>query len=123
MVVTNRLINLKLRSRVTNVIENLRPFRQDCRFTPPPKPIPERKHIGIGSHPRIPKQIPRPTNRIPPFKDHKTLLRTRHLQMTRTPNPRQPRTHDYDVNVFHSLLLVCDSFRDGTSEAWHCQLP
>src|SRR5688500_14936584 len=102
MLVPNRFINAKLRSRLTYVAQNRCTISDRLRIAPRSKAIPKRVHIRVGPHAWIAKQIPRATAHIAPFEDDETLLRTLHPEMTRRPNPRQPRAHDDDVKVLHA---------------------
>src|ERR1700754_4598154 len=101
MAVTNCLINTVLGGGITDVAEDGWAVGDGFGITPGTEAIAECEHIGIGSHARIPKQVPGAADHIPPFEDDETLPRALHLQMESRTNPRQPRPHNYYVHMFH----------------------
>src|SRR5690349_15617121 len=104
MVVADRLIDVVLGRGLTNVIEYRRTIGHRLVLTPGTEAITERIHIGVGANAGITKQIPRPTQRLTPFEDDKTLPRAVPLQMTRTANSRKSRANDDDVEVLHTSV-------------------
>ncbi len=101
MVIANRLVNTELSGCIADVLKDSWAVGDSLWVTPGAESITERVHVGVGSHARVPKQVPRPAHHIPPFEDDETLLRALHLKMASRTNPRQPRPHDYDIEVFH----------------------
>src|SRR6185503_2822817 len=106
MVITNDLVNTVFARGVADVAENGWSIRDGLRIAPGPKVVAEREHVGVRPHARISKQIPGAAHRVPPFEDHKTLLRALRLQMASRSNPRQPSAYDNDIHVLHSLALL-----------------
>src|SRR5690349_12590553 len=106
MVVADRFIDFVFGRGLTDIVENRRTISHRLVFTPGAEAITERVHVGVGAHAGITKEVPRATHRIAPFENDKTFARAQRLQVTRAPNPRQPRSHDDDVNMLHGRTLV-----------------
>src|SRR4051812_4101779 len=102
MAVSDGFIYTELGGGVADVIQDRRTIGDGLRVTPWAKAIAERVHIGVGTDTGIAKEIPRATNRLAPFEYDEALVGAVHLEMTRSPNPRQSRAHDNDVHVLHS---------------------
>ncbi len=117
MVVADRLVNVVLGSGFTNVTENRRTSRHRFVVAPRPEAITERVHVGIGAHARVAKQVPRAAHTFAPLEYDETLPRTRHLQMACPANTRQPRAHDYDVEMLHDFHTSKSLLLDPVSTA------
>src|SRR5215510_11955794 len=106
MVVTDRLVYVVLSGCLTDITQDRRTICHRFVVTPWPEAVTERVHVGIGAHARVAKEIPGAAHPLAPFEYDETLCRTLHLQMTGSAHTRQPRSHDYHVDVFHGLSLV-----------------
>src|SRR5215211_3768131 len=102
MVVTDGFIDTKFDGCVADVVQDVGTIGNCLGITPRSEAIAERVHVGVGADAGIAKEIPRAADRIATFEYGEALVGAVHLQMARSPDPRQPRAHDYDVLVLHS---------------------
>src|SRR6185369_12462643 len=105
MVVADEFVDVVFSGSRANVVEDRWTISHRLVIAPGTKAIPERVHIGVGANARIFKEIPRSPHPFAPFEYDKTLRRARAPDMTGPANPRQPRTHDYDIHVLHVCPL------------------
>src|SRR6185369_12959695 len=102
MAVSDSFVYTEFGGGVADVIQYRGTIGDGLGVTPRAKAIAERVHVGIGANAWVAKEIPRSADRVASFQYGEALSGSVHLQVTRSPNSRQPRAHDYDVHVLHS---------------------
>src|SRR6185369_14353001 len=101
MAVSDSFVYTEFGGGVADVIQDRGTIGDGLGVTPRTKAIAERVHVGVGTDAWITKEIPRATDRFAPFEYDEALVGAVHFEMTRSTDPRQPRTHDNDVHVLH----------------------
>jgi hypothetical protein len=88
---------------IANVAEDCRAVRDRLGLRPRPEPVAEGVHVGIGPHPGIPKQIPRPPDGGARLKNRVRLAREGRLQVVGGADAGQAGADDQHVDVVVTL--------------------
>src|SRR5437588_1203160 len=100
MMEANLLVDAVVGGGLADVIQNPRALGDRLRLGPRPERIAERKHVGVGAHAGITKQVPSAADTVAALEDRVSLARAFLLQMIARANAGQAGADDQDVEVF-----------------------